>query len=81
VPNYSIKNVRKSAVEFCLGIDSFEQENKIAILKKQKNEAENDWDKIRAGAEGLADLYALKIDRIPDLNADLEDSFSITDCP
>ncbi len=65
--NYGIKNVRKSAIEFCLGIDGFELEKQKTTLRFKIEEQKNEWDKIMAMAENVADFHQLKLAPIPSL--------------
>lgn len=66
--HYGIKNLKKSAAEFCLAIDSFEYEKKIALLKNKIESAEAEWDKFRSSAEGVADFNAVRINKLPDFS-------------
>jgi len=66
--HYGIKNVKKAAAEFCLAIDSFEHEKKIAKLKNKIDEAEVEWDKLRATAESIADFNKVRISNLVDLD-------------
>jgi len=65
---YGIKNVKKIAVEFCLAIDSFEHEKKIAVLKSKIDLARIEWDKLCSSAEGIADFNVVNIRNLGDLN-------------
>ena len=66
--HYGIKNLKKSAAEFCLAIDSFEHEKKVAILKNQIESSEVEWDKLRSSAEGIADFNFVRISKLADLD-------------
>lgn len=44
--SYGIKNVKKSAIEFCLGIDSFEYEKKVTRLKNSIESSEKEWQQL-----------------------------------
>lgn len=61
---YGIQNVKKSAAEFCLGIDSFEHNNKISKLKKQIEMSKDEWDALRASSEGIADFNSVRINKL-----------------
>ena len=74
--NYGIKNVKKAAVEFCLAIDSFEHEKKVAKYKNKIEDAEKEWDQLRSSAEGVADFNSLILSRIPAVK-DFKDSFNV----
>ncbi len=67
-PNYGIKGVKKAATEFCLGIDSFEYEKKLALLKGKVDSAEAEWDKLRSSAEGVADFNSVRINKLADFD-------------
>lgn len=62
--HYGIKNVKKAAAEFCLGIDSFEYEKKLAKLKHQLEAYESDWDGIKSFSESVADFNEVKVSRL-----------------
>jgi hypothetical protein len=62
--HYGIKNVKKAAAEFCLGIDSFEYEKKLAKLKHQLEVYESDWDGIKSFSESVADFNEVKVSRL-----------------
>ena len=66
--HYGIKNLKKSAVEFCLAIDSFEHDKKIAKLKNMIESGEAEWDKLRSFAESIADFNAVRVNKIADLD-------------
>lgn len=74
--NYGIKNVKKSAVEFCLGIDSFEYEKKLTRYKNNIESAEKEWQQLTNAAEGIADFNSVHLNRIPDVK-DYKDSYEI----
>lgn len=67
--HYGIKGVKKSATEFCLAIDSFEYEKKIAKLKNTITSAEDEWDKLRSFSESIADFSAVKLNKLFDLDS------------
>lgn len=66
--HYGIKNLKKSAAEFCLAIDSFEHEKKITILKNKITSAEIEWDKLRSTAESIADFNSVMVNKISELD-------------
>lgn len=66
---YGIKNLRKSAVEFCLGIDSFEYEKKISALKSKVDHAKNEWESLCSTAESIADFNSVKLTSLSDLDS------------
>ncbi len=65
---YGIQNVKKSATEYCLGIDSFEHSKKLAKLKNEIDKSVEEWDDLRSSAEGIADFNSVRINRLPDLD-------------
>ncbi len=71
---YGIKNVKKTAVEFCLGIDSFEYEKKVTRLKNKITTSESEWEKLISAAEGVADFNSVIINKIPEIK-NYKDSF------
>ncbi|MCP4976793.1 MAG: AAA family ATPase [Maribacter sp.] len=74
--SYGIKNVKKSAVEFCLGIDSFEHDKKVTRLKNSIDALEKDWEQLKNSAEGIADFNSVILNRIPDIK-NYKDSYDI----
>lgn len=52
--NYGIKNVKKTALEYLLGISNFERENKINSLKKSIENIEEQWKFIENNIELLS---------------------------
>lgn len=66
--HYGIKNLKKSAVEFCLAIDSFEQENKIAKLKNTIETKESEWNSLRSFAKSIAEFNAIRVNNLTDLD-------------
>ncbi|MBV1929366.1 MAG: hypothetical protein KUG81_07645 [Gammaproteobacteria bacterium] len=73
---YGIKNVKKTAAEFCLGIDSFEHEKKVTRLKNIITNSENEWEKLISAAEGIADFNSVIMNKIPELKS-YKDSFDV----
>lgn len=73
---YGIKNVKRVAIEFCLGIDSFEYDKKVAKLKNKIESLEKEWEVLKNTAEGVADFNTVILEKIPDLRANL-DGFQI----
>lgn len=65
--SYGIKNVKKSAIEFCLGIDSFDYEKKVTVLRNRVDSSEREWQQLISSAEGIADFNSIILNRIPDL--------------
>lgn len=65
--HYGIKNVKKLSVEFCLGIDSFERQKNIAILKNKVDHFEHEWSNLISQINNIAALSNLKVSPIPDL--------------
>jgi len=66
--HYGIKGVKKAAAEFCLGIDSFEHEKTLALLKGRVESAEAEWEKLRSSAEGVADFNSVRINKLTDFD-------------
>jgi len=66
--HYGIKGVKKAAAEFCLGIDSFEHEKKMALLKSRLESADAEWEKLRSSAEGVADFNSVRVKKLPDFD-------------
>jgi len=73
---YGIKNVKKTAVEFCLGVDSFEYEKKVTRLRNNITNSENEWEKLSSAAEGIADFNSVIMNKIPELK-NYKDSYDL----
>jgi len=65
---YGIQNVKKSASEFCLGIDSFDRNKKLAKLKGKIDTGKEEWDSLRTTSEGVADYNSVRISKLVDLD-------------
>ena len=74
--HYGIKNVKRAAAEFCVGIDSFEFEKKVINHKNRGDKAEVEWDKIIAAAEVAAEFNSVELGAIPPINK-YQDSYNI----
>jgi hypothetical protein len=68
--HYGIKNIKKSAIEFCLSIDSFDHEKKVASLKSQIEDAEREWEAIGKAAENIADFNSVLVNKLPGLGSE-----------
>lgn len=66
--HFGIKNVKRSAIEFCLGIEGFEHERKLADAQNSIEKAEREWDELKSAAEGIADYNEVRIMKMPDLD-------------
>lgn len=67
--NYGIKNVKKAAAEFCLGIDTFEHEKKIAKLKRTMSAAESEWGSIISFVYSIAEFNDVSVNDIGNIDA------------
>ena len=67
--HYGIKNIKKSALEFCLSIDGFEHERKVTAAQNAVESAEVKWKELRAAAEGIADYNIVRIADTTELGA------------
>ena len=65
---YGIKNVKRVAAEFCLGIDTFEFEKKVIHHKNRIGKAEVEWGKIIAAAEVAAEFNSVEFGAIPPID-------------
>ncbi len=66
---YGIKNIKKSALEFCLSIDGFEHDRKITAAQNAVEVAEVQWKELQAAAEGVADYNTVRIAATTELGA------------
>ncbi len=73
---YGIKNVKKSAAEFCLDIDSFAYEKKVSSNKNKIRMTEMEWDKMISALEGVSEFNSVQLGNILPINK-YQDSFSI----
>jgi len=58
---YGIKGVKKSALEFCLGVENYNKKNRLAELNAITSDIEKDWDKIISSASSLAEFGGMKL--------------------
>lgn len=58
---YGIKGVKKAALEFCLGVESYNKKNRIAELTAAKVDIRQNWEKIISSAASLAEFGGLKL--------------------
>jgi hypothetical protein len=59
---YGIKSVKKSAIEFCLGLEDYSKQNKQAELKRTLDDLSQCWEKIKSSAAALAEFSTLRVD-------------------
>ncbi len=69
--HFGIRNLKRSAVEFCLEIESFEYEMQVAILKKRIESAQNEWSGLRLTARTIADINSVQVNKISDIDKDI----------
>ncbi|MEW8030378.1 MAG: hypothetical protein AB2806_21910 [Candidatus Thiodiazotropha sp.] len=65
---YGIRNVKKSAAEYCLGIDSFEHNKKLSRLKSQIDKGKEEWDALLTSSEGIADYNSVRINKLIEID-------------
>ncbi|WP_288636038.1 AAA family ATPase [Pseudoalteromonas sp. UBA6610] len=58
---YGIKGVKKAAIEFCLGVESYSKKNRLAELNAFISDVEKNWDKIISSAASLAEFGGLRL--------------------
>jgi len=73
---YGIKNVKKLAAEYCLGIEEFEYEKQEAKLLSSIEMSKSEWGKLVSNAEGVADFNSVLLNDIGDIE-DKSDLFEI----
>lgn len=73
---WGLKNVKRSAIQFCLGIDGFELEKKINSLRTEISTALTDWENLRTKAKDIADFSSIRVTRISDIN-EKDGNFSV----
>lgn len=66
--HYGIKNVKRVASEFCLGIDSFEFDKKAIGYKNKIEEAKFEWDKLASEAQVAAEFNSVDLSVIPEID-------------
>jgi len=57
--HYKVKNLKKTSLEFCLDIDSFEVERDINDLENRKSKLENKWSKEVASIHAISESYTV----------------------
>ncbi|MGE6419282.1 hypothetical protein ACQKDY_16250 [Alteromonas macleodii] len=57
---YGIKGVKKAALEFCLGVESYKRKNRISELSSLLAEQEKNWESLVNTASSLAEFGGLK---------------------
>lgn len=58
---YGIKNLKKSAIEFCLGLEDYDKQNKVDKLKLEIKDLEDFWDSNRSAVAALAEFTNAKL--------------------
>ncbi len=68
IPFWGISNVKKAAIEFCLGIDSFNIDNEISRLSNKISTINDKWDKLNSKVLSVADIKKVKVSEIGELD-------------
>ena len=63
--HYGIKNVKRVAAEFSLGVDSFEFEKEQVNLKQHIDQADTEWEKLIDAANVAAKFNSVRLGTIP----------------
>ncbi|BFI54387.1 hypothetical protein [Yersinia pseudotuberculosis] len=58
---YGIKNLKKSALEFCLGLEDYDKQNKVSELRLIIKDLEEDWERNQSAAASLAEFTNSKM--------------------
>lgn len=58
---YGIKNLKKSALEFCLGLEDYNKQNKVDKLKLEIKDLESSWDNNQSSVAALAEFTNAKL--------------------
>ncbi|MCC0183528.1 hypothetical protein LEO76_18780 [Aeromonas hydrophila] len=76
---YGIKNLKKSAIEFCLGLEDYDKQNKVDKLKLEIKDLESCWDSNQSSVSALAEFTNAKLHIRYKLNSkeDYIDPFSL----
>lgn len=74
--NWGIKNVKKSAVQFCLNINDFEREKQLSALGNKISGASIEWDNVKTSAKNIADFNSVTINQIAEIK-DKEGTFEV----
>ncbi|MCI5217944.1 MAG: hypothetical protein D3914_01810 [Candidatus Electrothrix sp. LOE2] len=67
-PLWGINNVKKAAIEFCLGIDSFKSDNEISKLLNEISVINDKWDKLNSKVLSIAEIKNVKVSDIGELD-------------
>ena len=68
---YKVKDAKKSAIQYCLGVEDFSTRNKVALLKQQLENIENSWEEVKARATSLAEFASVRVDFQSNIDSDL----------
>lgn len=76
---YGIKNLKKSAIEFCLGLEDYDKQNKVDQLKLEIKDLESLWEANQSSVSALAEFTNTKlhINYELDVKVDYADPFSL----
>lgn len=59
---YGIRNLKRSSLEFCLGLEDYDKQNKVSALKLNVKELEAEWERNQSSAASLAEFSHAKMD-------------------
>lgn len=65
---WGLKNVKKNAIQFCLGLEGFELEKTINELNIKISKAISEWDNLRTKVKDIAHFSSLRSSQISDIN-------------
>lgn len=65
---WGIKNVKTSALEYCLGIDNFDYEKKIDHIKNIIKDLELEWDRLISNVVDISDYNNIYSSKLKDLD-------------
>ncbi|MEJ8675332.1 hypothetical protein [Chromobacterium amazonense] len=60
--SFQLKDIKKTAIEFCLGVTDFQKRNEVEKYKKIIAGLKIDWEKVKSSLQTLAELHNLKIE-------------------
>lgn len=67
---YKVKDAKKTAIQYCLGLEDYSNKNKIVAIKKHLEDIESNWDKIKSTAASMAEFASMRVDFNATLKSD-----------
>ena len=68
---YKVKDAKKSAIEYCLGVEDFSNRNNISVLKRRLENIENSWEEVKSSAISMAEFASMRVDFQSNIDSEL----------